>query len=200
MKRAPVRSRSTAALAADGLGDQRALPARAAAAYSTVGWNCTNSRSAAVAPARSASATPSPVARRRVGGAREELAEAAGGQQHRRGAQHAEPAGVVEQRDAADRARRVGAQRVDGDVPGQQRQPAVAGGGDQRPLDLRAGGVAAGADHPERAVPALAGALERPAGGEVEGRAARPQPGDRGRARRPGSPRRPRRRTARRRP
>ena len=53
----------------------------------------------------------------------------------------AEPAGVVEQRDAADDPPpRV--DRVDGDVPGQQRQPAAAGGGDQRPLDLRARGVA----------------------------------------------------------
>ena len=33
----------------------------AAACHSTVGWNCTNSRSRSSAPARAASARPSPV-------------------------------------------------------------------------------------------------------------------------------------------
>ena len=63
---APAMNRATgavaqhAALAPYGLGDQRPVP-RAPGRYSTVGWNCTNSRSAAVAPARRASAIPSPV-------------------------------------------------------------------------------------------------------------------------------------------
>ena len=37
-------------------------PSASAPSHSTVGWNCTNSRSATAAPARSASAMPSPVA------------------------------------------------------------------------------------------------------------------------------------------
>ena len=48
------------ALAADRLGDQRLL-AGVGASHITVGWNCTNSRSRRTAPARSASAMPSPV-------------------------------------------------------------------------------------------------------------------------------------------
>ena len=46
MTRAPAPSSSTRALAADRLGDQRPLPAAAGPVHSTVGWNCTNSRSA----------------------------------------------------------------------------------------------------------------------------------------------------------
>ena len=53
-----------------GTRPRRGPPRRSAAAgrcapspsHSTVGWNCTNSRSATTAPARSAAATPSPVA------------------------------------------------------------------------------------------------------------------------------------------
>ena len=42
-------------------GDGLALAARAASCHSTVGWNCTNSMSLSSAPARAASASPSPV-------------------------------------------------------------------------------------------------------------------------------------------
>ena len=63
MKRTPVRVDEEGALAAHGLGDERLLAAATPApSHSTVGWNCTNSRSASTAPARSAAAMPSPVA------------------------------------------------------------------------------------------------------------------------------------------
>ena len=78
---------------------RRAPPRRPAAAgpvesgprYMTVGWNCTNSRSATSAPARSASAMPSPVATDGVRGLREDLAEPAGGEDDGRGEHGADP-------------------------------------------------------------------------------------------------------------
>ena len=74
------------ALAADRLGDQRLLArATSAPSHSTVGWNCTNSRSrdrgAGAQRQRHAVAGGD----RRVGGLREDLAEAAGGQHDRAG-------------------------------------------------------------------------------------------------------------------
>ena len=48
-----------------------------------VGWNCTNSVSASMAPARAADARPSPRASRRIGGHRIEMTDAAGRQHDR---------------------------------------------------------------------------------------------------------------------
>ena len=64
----------------------------------------------------------------------------------------------------------------------EHRYPLPAHGVGQRALDLGAGGVAAGVQHPERAVPALPAAGQRPVGGGVEDGAATAQPRDRGRA------------------
>ncbi len=61
----------------------------------------------------------------------------------------------------------------------QHRDPAAAYGFGQRALDLRAGGVAARMDHPERAVPALAGPRQRAVGTRVELGTGRAQPRDR---------------------
>ena len=140
------------------------------------------------APARRASAIPSPVGVGRVAWCRVELAVAAGGQHHgaaraasRRGPS---PSSTAEAGDAAAG----GAQRVDGDVLVEHGEPRSRSGGDERPLDLGAGGVAAGVHDPERRVPALAGAARgRPSAPGRTRAPRRPQPGDRGRRRRRGS-------------
>ena len=83
---------------------------------STVGWNCTNSRSVTTAPARSAAAMPSPVATGRVGRRGVDLAEAAGREHDGAGVGGADPVDLAladdVQRDAADRAV-VGGEQVD---------------------------------------------------------------------------------------
>ena len=71
-------------------GCWRCAAVRSGRNHSAVGWNCTNSRSVTTAPARSASATPSPVDTDRVGGRREDLAHAAGGQHDRAGQDRAD--------------------------------------------------------------------------------------------------------------
>ena len=184
---------------------------RRPAARSAVGWNWTNSRSVTAAPARSASATPSPVETDRVGGGREDLAHAAGGEHHRAGQHRADAVlgALAEhvQGDPARPGRRRSRSRSSTSacstsrIHGSRRDRLVQG-----PLHLGAGGVAAGVHDPVGVVAALAGqhqravrvavelgapadqladpgrALARPA--PDRGRVAQPDPGDQGVARR----------------
>ena len=150
--------------------------------YMTVGWNWTNSRSRRVAPARSASAMPSPVetaglvvwentwprppeasttARQWTAPTPSRTALADHVQGH--------------PRDAAV----LGEQQVDGQrVLDHLDLGSALDGGDQRPLDLGAGGVAAGVRDPVAVVAALAGQRQLAVGAVVEVGAERDQLAD----------------------
>ncbi len=189
---------------------RRASPPRPAAAAPpvrperarAVGWNWTNSRSVTSAPARRASAAPSPVDTDRVGGRREDLAHPAGGHHDRTGqdgpdavvgalAEHVQchsggPAGRV-------------AEQVEHECVLDQPDPRVAVHGRmQRPLHLGPGRVAAGVHDPVGVVAALAGQHQRAVRVAVElgapahqfahpGRALADQHVDRGRVAQPDS-------------
>src|SRR5690606_34352956 len=115
----------------------------------------------------------------RGGGGGVEVTDAAGGEQHRTGGDDDAVAVRGDQLGAGD-ATFVAAQRDHG-VVREDRGLVGAGGLDERPLDLGAGRVTAGVDHPERAVPALPAAGQTAGGGDVEDGAALPQPAHDGR-------------------
>ncbi|GAB3905760.1 hypothetical protein GCM10029964_101490 [Kibdelosporangium lantanae] len=108
-----------------------------------------------------------------VGGCLVQLADTTRGQQHRRGAHHTGHAVGVQYDQTDDRAQGR-ADRVHGDVVVQQRNPAVLGGGEQRPLDLGARGVTARVHDPERAVAAFPCAGELSVRAGIEDRAEPP--------------------------
>ena len=183
MNRTPASSTQERALAAHRLGDQRLL-ARGPGAEPH--HRRVELHELQVAQHRAgAQRERHPVAGgdRRVGGRGEHLAEPAAGQHHG-AAQHRADAVALAlahhvQGDAGDAAVRAGDQveheRVLGDVD-------VGGGvhrGDQGPLDLRAGGVAAGVRDPVAEVAALAGQRQLAGLGVVEDRAQRDQLADR---------------------
>ena len=183
MKRLPSQSTRNAPSPRTASEISGCWPRESGPSHITVGWNCTNSRSRSTAPARSASAIPSPVDDRRVGGLREHLAEAAAGEHDGPAAHRADAVALAlahhvqgEPGDAAV----VGEQQVDGEGVldhldlGRPRDR-----GDQRALDLGPGGVAAGVRDPVAVVAALAGQAELAVGVVVEVGAERDQLADR---------------------
>ena len=152
---------------------------------SAVGWNCMNSTSATAAPARSASAMPSPV-------------DTAGLVVTAKSCPAPPVATIVCARPDLHRARRPASSartpthrpRLDDQVDGEAALAHLdeverVHRGDQRPLDLRAGRVAAGVHDARQRVTALAGERERrgrAVAGAVEHRAERHELADPARA------------------
>ena len=166
------------ALAAHGLGDQRAPAPRARRVqHGRVELHELDVRHRRPGPQRQGEPVPGGdfgIRRRLV-----QLPEPAAGQQHGRRAHGAGHAVVIEHGHAGHPATGC-AQRVDRDVVLQHRNPPVSRASDQRPLDLGAGGVAARVDDAERAVPALPRPCQQAARTRVEPSTARPQVRDRG--------------------
>ena len=142
----------------------RAAPRTAAAAASrrwcsAVGWNCTNSTSATATPARSAMAMPSPVASTGlvVTANSWPAPPVASSTLAARTSRRAPPASTGDAPRRSARPRRAGRARRRSRAA---RPPCAAHRVDQRPLDLGAGGRAAGVHDPGQRVAALAGQLE----------------------------------------
>ena len=122
---------------------------------SAVGWNCTNSRSAHATPAFSASAMPSPVESVGFVVTAKHWPDAAG-REHDVGGPHELDLAVGPQREhagAAAAARRAARSRTSPRAP---RSVAALDRGDERPLDLGAGRVAARVHDARERVAALA--------------------------------------------
>ena len=179
MKRVPAQSTRKAPSPRTASEISGCCPRESEPSHITVGWNCTNSRSRSTAPARSASAMPSPVDDRGVRGLGEHLAEAAG--------RRARPPGTGRRRRrrAAPRPSRAGSpRRRRRRRPGAGRRASACSvtpisgeacdRGHQRPLDLRAGRVTTRVRDPVAMMAALAGQRQLAAGRVVEvGRPAR---------------------------
>ncbi len=132
----------------------------------TVGWNCTNSRSRSTAPARSASAIPSPVATAGLVVAENTwpippLASTTA--RHRTAPTPSRwPSPITCRVTPASAAALTGDQVEDQRVLDDLDLGRGGDGGHQRPLDLGAGRVAAGVGDPVAEVPALAGQRQLP--------------------------------------
>ena len=151
--------------------------------YITVGWNWTNSRSRRVAPARSASAMPSPVDTaglvvwENTWPRPPEASTTA--RQWTAPTPSRTPLADHVQGDPCDAAV-LGEQQVDGEgVLDHLDLGRALDGGDQRPLDLRTGRVAAGVRDPVAVVAALPGQRQLAVGVVVEVGAERDQLADR---------------------
>ena len=90
MKRCPSKSTRNAPSPRTASEISGCWPRESGPSHITVGWNCTNSRSRSTAPARSASAIPSPVETDGFVVCGEHLAETAAGEHHRAAADRAD--------------------------------------------------------------------------------------------------------------
>ena len=150
--------------------------------YMTVGWNCTNSRSRRVAPARSASAIPSPVETAGLVVCENTWPRPPQASTHGPAADRADAVALAlthhVQGDAGDAAV-VGEQQVDRQrVRDHLDLGRPLDRGDQGSLDLRAGGVPAGVRDPVPVVAALPGQGQLAVGAVVEAGAERDQLAD----------------------
>ena len=154
-------------------------PFESAPSHITVGWNCTNSRSRSTAPARSASAMPSPVETDGLVVAentwpRPPLASTTARQSTAPTPSRC-PSPITCRVTPATPPSSPGIRSRTSACSVTSMSGAASHGGDERPLDLGAGGVAAGVRDAVAVVAALAGQRELAGLGVVEDRAQRDQ-------------------------